>query len=79
MHKGLNTEEDTSNFQASEIEGVEEKSLTRLLEFFKTVESFIKIQMRSGNGRRHYTSLWKIKIMIAMDEKQWMSYKSLHF
>ena len=30
---------------------------------FQNIESFIKIQMRSGNGRL-YTSLWKIKIII---------------
>ena len=48
-----------------EIEGIEEKSLKRLLEYLKNVESFIKVQMRSGNERRRYSSFCKIKIMIA--------------
>ena len=38
--------------------------INETVRIFQVVESFMKIQIRSGNGRRHYTSLCKIKIMI---------------
>ena len=48
--------------------------INEIVRIFQAVESFIKIRMRSGNEKRYYTSLYKVKIMIvrpireAMDE-----------
>ena len=50
-------------FQAWETEGTEEKSLTRLLDFFQDVENFMEIPMRKGNGRRHCTNTVKIVVI----------------
>ena len=38
--------------------------INEIVRIFQTVESLIKIQMRSGNERKHFTSHCKIKIMI---------------
>ena len=47
------------------------KVINESLRIFQDVESLRKIQMRSGNGNRHYISLCKVKILIvrSMDEQ----------
>ena len=56
-----------SKFQVSEIEVIEEKSLTRLLEFFQDVENFMEIQVKRENVRMDYFRFCNAKIMTIMD------------
>ena len=54
-------------FQVSKTEKWK-KSLTVFLEFVHNAKSFMDIQMRRRNRRRHYTSFWKTKAIIAGPE-----------
>ena len=51
-----------------------------IVRIFQDVEKCLKTQMRSGNGRKHYTSFVNSNDDCKINnEKQWMSSKSLHF
>ena len=44
--------------------------INNIARIFQCAENFMKIQMRGGNGRKHYTSLCKVKIMIVRPTKR---------
>ena len=48
---------------------------------FHDEESFIEIQVRRGNSKRHNSSFWKVKTIDykMSNENQWKCSKSLHF
>ena len=47
--------------------------INEIVRIFQDAESFMKIQMRSGSGRKHYANLCKAKIMVIRQiEKQSM-------
>ena len=57
------------------------EAINEIVRIFQNVESFIKIQMRSGIGRRHSQTFVKSKKNDWKSDnvKQRMSYKFLHF
>ena len=55
------------NFQYWKIKGIKVNYINVIIKNFQVVEIFIEIQVVEGNRKRHYISVWKIKIMVTRD------------